>query len=388
MMGPRARRFALGAVSLLATVLLSAPALGQPSFNGIGDLPGGPYQSFAEAISADGSTVVGQGRDADGSQAWRWTPSGGLEGLGHMSPLATGIAYGVSADGSVIAGNGFSSNGDEAFRWTEATGMQGIGSLPSASFDSTARDISEDGTTIVGTSVDPDSRFHAMRWTQAEGMIPLGTLLPLGGNSYAHDVSADGSVVVGRSHSPLGGFEAFRWTSAEGMTGLGDLAGGDVYSQANGITADGTTIVGFGRTATGSEAFRWTAETGLVGLGDLAGGGTGSNAFSVSASGEVIVGGAGTDAGNKAFIWDEQNGMQDLALVLTSLGVDVTGWQLEAATDISADGTVIVGHGRNPLGQQDAWIATIPEPGTGLLVMIGLAGLAGRRPSRSPRWSR
>jgi hypothetical protein len=40
---------------------------------------------------------------------------------------------------------------------------------------------------------------------------------------------------------------------------------------------------------------------------------------------------------------------------------------------------VIVEQGRNPSGQGEAWLAIIPEPGTGLLVMTGLLGLAVRR---------
>jgi len=64
--------------------------------------------------------------------------------------------------------------------------------------------------------------------------------------------------------------------------------------------------------------------------------------------------------------------------VLTGLGVNVSGWSL-TNTDISADGQTIVGYGTDPSGQTEAWIATIPEPSTGLLALTGLVGLAVRR---------
>ncbi len=49
------------------------------------------------------------------------------------------------------------------------------------------------------------------------------------------------------------------------------------------------------------------------------------------------------------------------AILVTDLGLDLTGWQLDTATGISADGMTIVGHGNNPNGFTEAWIATIPE---------------------------
>jgi hypothetical protein len=99
----------------------------------------------------------------------------------------------------------------------------------------------------------------------------------------------------------------------------------------------------------------------------------------VSADGSIVVGkGDGTES--KPFIWDAINGMRSLSTVLTDLGLDLTGWDLRTATGISADGSTIVGDGVNN-GVDQAWIAVIPEPGTGLLLMSGLLGLAawGRR---------
>jgi len=81
----------------------------------------------------------------------------------------------------------------------------------------------------------------------------------------------------------------------------------------------------------------------------------------------------------EAFVWDATNGMRALEQVLSDVGFDLTGWSLEEAHAISDDGLTITGWGRNPSAYTEAWIATIPEPGTALLLTLGLVGLAIRR---------
>ncbi|QDU90479.1 hypothetical protein Pla175_38840 [Pirellulimonas nuda] len=75
--------------------------------------------------------------------------------------------------------------------------------------------------------------------------------------------------------------------------------------------------------------------------------------------------------------------MRSLADALTDAGVDLTGWRLQRATGVSADGKVIVGYGANPAGQVEAWRADMsaaPEPrGLGLYsVLAGAAAFAAR----------
>ena len=70
--------------------------------------------------------------------------------------------------------------------------------------------------------------------------------------------------------------------------------------------------------------------------------------------------------------------MRSLREVLVNLAVGpvLSGWTLDAAFGISDDGFTIVGRGKNPSGQTEAWIAVIPEPSTSLLLGLGIAGLA------------
>jgi hypothetical protein len=78
-----------------------------------------------------------------------------------------------------------------------------------------------------------------------------------------------------------------------------------------------------------------------------------------------VLGRSINDLGWSAFFWDQENGMRDLQQLLTSqYGLDLAGWHLTEANGISADGLTIVGTGISPSGDQEAWIAHIPEPAT------------------------
>ena len=126
----------------------------------------------------------------------------------------------------------------------------------------------------------------------------------------------------------------------------------------------------------------------MVGLGALPGGpfGPSSLATGVSGDGTLVVGtsaagqAADGDAIQSAFIWDSTQQMRNLQDVLTNdFGLDMTGWHLSQANAISLDGTTIVGHGTNPDGFTEAWMAVIPEPSTALLLASGLLVLARKR---------
>jgi probable HAF family extracellular repeat protein len=359
-------------------------------FMGLGDLAGGAFESYASGVSADGTVVVGESKSASGTEAFRWTASGGMVGLGDLpGGLFDSHAAAVSADGSVVVGTGRvpdigGSHPQEAFRWTASGGMQGLGDLPGGDVDSIGLGVSSDGSTVVGGSV-VSSGEEAFRWTSATGMVGLGGLPGEEIQSLAFGASADGSVVVGETLlelSPeLSTFVAFRWTQEAGMVGLGQL-GGTLGSAAFAVSADGSVVVGNSSTGEGtSEAFRWTSGSGMVGLGNLPGGNF-SYANSVSADGSIIVGtGADANGQDAALIWDAVHGFRSLGAVLADQGIDLAGWTLQAATGISGDGRTVVGFGLNPNGQSEAWIAFLPEPSTALLVALGLAWIAARRRS-------
>lgn len=333
------------------------------SFQGLGDLPGGDYDSKANDVSSDGSVVVGTGVSASGpAEAFRWAEATGMVGLGGVGFSNDSMAHGVSADGSVVVGVSVS----EAFRWTQDTGMVGLGDVPGGiGSNRSANSVSADGSVVVGyvrTSATPTIVSQPFRWTQATGMVALDNLDGSSG-CRAEGVSADGSVLVGVCwYDDTTLPEAWRWTETTGTIGLGYLPGA-LYesSHAYDISADGSVIVGYSFSATGVEAFRWTQATGMVGLGDLPEGNVDSIALAVSADGSVIVGLGNAGSGREAIIWDEVNGMHSLKEVLTNdYGLDLTGWTLERATGVSDDGWLtVVGYGTNPSGDTEAWRAVL-----------------------------
>src|SRR5262249_18488844 len=173
-------------------------------------------------------------------EAFRWTDSGRVM-LGIIPGGSLSVATGVSGDGSVVVGVGDS----QAWRWTSSTGIVGMGDLPpDNTLASQATAVSSDGRKMVGqgTSTVPE----AFRWTAGEGFVGLGDL-PGGGvtSSLALGVSANGAVIVGTGESDLGS-QAFRWTAA-GMLGLPLLPSGEVPTEAYGVSADGSIVVGTSR---------------------------------------------------------------------------------------------------------------------------------------------
>ena len=367
------RKLAIIAVVVLLSLGSGVTASAEATFQGIGDLLGGDFLSYARALSPDGLVVVGNSSSTSGGEAFRWevgvmTDLGDLSGGEFFS-----AANGVSAHGSVVVGSSSSALGyREAFHW-EAGEMIGLGDLLGGQFESHALNVSSDGSVIVGygSSVSGEEAF---RW-EAGVMSGLGDLPGGKFESRACDVSSDGSIVVGYGHSTTGP-EAFRWKTYI-MTGLGDLPGGDFNSKALGMSADGSVVVGESLTVSGWEAFLW--EDGeMIGLGDLPGGQFQSCAYSVSADGSVVVGMGYSDSGTEAFIWDADKGMRRLQDVLVGdLGLDLTGWTLRYACDISDDGLTIVGWGINPEGNREGWIVTFPGSGPSIIYVDADSPLGG-----------
>lgn len=382
------------ALVLLITQTVMATA---PFFQGLGDLPGGGEYGWAQGVSADGSIAVGlsYSENSIGYEAFRWE-NGVIEGLGDLpgGDFWSG-ASSISGNGQVIVGASSSALASyrEAFRWTAQGGMVGLGALATGPGKSSAANgVSGDGSVIVGSTSSPNTTsFEAFRWTESSGMVGLGDLPGGQFRSGANSVSPDGRVVVGQGNG-VNGPEAFRWTQETGMIGLGDLSGGLFSSVAYAVSDDGNTVVGYGYGENGTPfgdhtAFRWTESGGMVSLGALSNACTGqdlcaySEAFDVSADGTVVVGQSRVETGNtEAYIWDQANGMRRISSILEDdLGIDLGGWRLLTAYGVSSDGLTVVGHGFDPNGNVQGWIAHVPEPSTGIFILSILAPMALRR---------
>lgn len=267
-------------------------------------------QNFAYAASTNGSVIVGSLTAPDSSiQAYRWTVAGGTVLLNNPpSAINARIATSVSGDGTTIVGSGISANGTEAYRWTAATGSTGLGDLPGGNFGSTATAISSDGSTIVGAG-SVAGGLNAFRWTAQTGMIGLGDFAGGSNSSRSTNTSADGSVIVGYGTISTGRV-AMRWTVNTGMVDLGDLPGGVVSGTAWATSADGSVIVGQGAVDIGFHAFIWTQGSGMVDLKEyLVNAGvsglenwTLNAAYGISADGRSITG-FGTNPNGQSEAW-------------------------------------------------------------------------------------
>jgi probable HAF family extracellular repeat protein len=312
-----------------------------------------------------------------------------MQSLGGINGQSTrSIAFGVNADGSVVVGRAEQPDNVQAFRWTSGSGMLGAGSKTSE-FNA----VTADGSIAAGRfNSAPPAALEvplAATWTQGSGWHALSGALP---DSNAFGISDDGSVVVGVNQN-----HAFRWTSVGGLVDIGPTGQVPTHSIARDVSADGSVVVGDGGEGEDARPFRWTAAGGLeVIQTDQT-----AFAFATNGDGSVIVGQLGFQS---PFIWDQANGVRNLQTLLANNGANVHGWTDMRPFGISADGKTVVGDARNPSGNTEAWIATLPgsptaiplpsalPAGAALLLLLGLCKFArvrrGGHAVESLRWSR
>lgn len=351
-----------------AGLLAAATGTSAQSITSIGVPLGGSW-SFASAVSGNGSAVSA---NVDFASAHRWTGSG-LVDIGALPGAAAMSADDINEDGLVIVGTAFLAVPEEtirAHRWTSSGGLQDLGVLPGGTA-SIGGGVSGDGNIVTGVSFDTEFNGTAFRWTSAGGMQSIGTV-PGGTSSDGRRVSRDGSTIIGLAGTPDGD-RAFAWTESGGMQNLGLVSPGDGTSSAFGVNGDGTVVAGF----SGSTAAIWVDGVGQS-IGMLPGAGL-SIAYTLSDDGSLVGGYSFFDQEPVATLWSQALGTVDLNTYLPTLGIDLTGWELDYTRDISADGTTIVGDGVFN-GEPRGWVVTIPAPGaTALLGVGGLMAMRRRR---------
>jgi hypothetical protein len=327
---------------------------------------------FASGVSADGNAVVGTASTSSGNRPALWR-NGSLTILPGIADQEHLFAQNISPDGTTVVGEDYNVVG---YRWRETTGYQ---SLPPLGIVWAA---SADGDVLVGQSVN-----GAFRWTENGGPPDITTIAGGGAAEAAKDVSLDGSIAVGsggRSNGQIG--VAFRWDEANGAVSLGEYP----YGQAQGAVAtnsSGSIVVGSTVLNGAEEAFRWTESDGLVGLGhlpthvdDLV---NTTAAVAVTDDGGLIIGNETVTVGATGeFAWTPSGGMQPLdAFLINEHGLDLGDWTLHYLVDMTPDGRFIIGNGSHPqFGDNVAFRILIPEPGSLTLALCSL--LATRRSLR------
>ena len=131
--------------------------------------------------------VVGQSESGSGTQAFRWTASGGISGLGFLSladPYSTARA--VSANGAVIAGSSNGSDGvRRAYRWSAGM-FTALNRFSCSSCDPVTEGfgVSGNGLVVVGSAPARSGRRSRCTSTRCAGpgggtgISDLGNLPP------------------------------------------------------------------------------------------------------------------------------------------------------------------------------------------------------------------
>jgi probable HAF family extracellular repeat protein len=230
--------------------------LGNDAYYSLGGVPeGGQIDAWLSnnySVSGDGFIVVGLAWLKTGkAHAFRWEQSTGMVDLGAMNGRSS-RANAISADGTTIVG------------WDEHTTGFRLGAfwrdgketvIDAPSFTGEAGAVTRDGNAIAGSHYMGGP--HAYLWT-AGGATDIGILDRRGPNSdfdaaHALAVSDDAKVVVGTSGFG-GDSDAFIWTPDTGMVKLEDhlkakgATGltGWLLSAATAISSDGKIIAGWG----------------------------------------------------------------------------------------------------------------------------------------------
>jgi uncharacterized membrane protein len=304
--------------------------------------PAGSFTSAAAYGCSGTGDVVAISTFASPDRAVRWT--GGPSGLVLAPPNSAHDSFvrAVSADGSVLVGHSSWTSGSPASMrpviWRGGLPPQDIGNLPGMlAGECTA--VSATGVFVVGLC-EPypfSGTASGFRWSQTDGMVAIPG--PTSGTAMRPaDISDDGTVIVGDS------LEVACRSVPNGASFLTQSLGvlpGMVWSRAQSVSSNGTVIVGKSYTSFDEKPFVWRAKSGMTELPTPAGIGW---AFDVSDNGQTIVGDFGVSGARKAAAWADGLGFVDLNAYLDAAGVSRLGDTLALATGVSRDGRTIVGY--------------------------------------------
>lgn len=345
-------------------------------------------------MSGDGQTLLFQDR--------LWTADGQVLMIG-APPSGYYEVTALSDDGSTVVGNIYVEDGPlpphlEAAIWLGGSEWRSLGYLPGTGPCglnlTSAFDVSGDGSKVVGlTWLEPDcgSTAHGFQWTEETGMVDLGAIVD-GRASRANAISADGTVIGGWSDSDFGnrlGAQIRDGGAWEWITPSGEpIQAGEVLA----VNSNGSILVGgdYGSVAIATnpgaplfEPWLWSEATGLIHLGTVKGQRGGlidgqHYANDVSDDGSVVIGfdTLFTLGERWAFIWTKTGGirmLQDYVRQYTDAATRAkictaqrgalqpcSKWDFATPAAISNDGKVIVGTGRNPAGNWEAFKVTLP----------------------------
>jgi len=229
-----------------------APSIYQPATGWV-DLPcsagfntAEAYSGYATSISHDGSVVAGYTAGVTpagiGQQyATYWV--GGVETMVPAPPDDPGATQmsvtGVSGDGSTLLVQDKTSSTVESYTYNIATrAFTSLGFLGSATQQTYASAISNDGSVVAGYSALDNGNIDGFLWDATNGLRDLGIPAAHPNTAYLEPtcISDDGKTVFGQL-TEFNGWVGFRYNTKTGFQDLGDIS-------PSACSADGTEAVG------------------------------------------------------------------------------------------------------------------------------------------------
>lgn len=203
--------------------------------------PTGASSVTAAGVSRDLKTVFGTASIGGVGVPYYWSEGEPVE-IGNLPEYQTGAVVDGSKTGGYATGHCGNQWNYQGFRFSPS-GLDSI-EFPEGFIHTLPQAISDDGKTIVGIAYGANwSPVKAFVWREGQGNTLLDPLA-----STAHDVSEDGSVIVGEAAFPD---SEYLWNTTLGLTSLRsylsaqnvNLKGATSLRNLR-LSADGTTIIG------------------------------------------------------------------------------------------------------------------------------------------------
>lgn len=354
----------------LVAITLVMPAMADVEFYATGTPGSGSYTwSDAYGVTNDGVVVGSMYDSTNGVRAFSWTYATGLVDIGSLGTDSQTYARAITPDGAVIIGE--SQNPNTSFRLISGETIEDLSYPQNGEYDQSAlKDVSDNGLAAAGLlSRYADGCYRAALWQESDGWQDLGVLFANDYESSANAISADGTKVAGYSCGDR--FAAFLWSETDGMVELSN-PWGQYSAAAIAMSADGDYITGQATNPSGySQAVLWDEE-GTPLILDPLDGFEAAAGYGISGDGSLIGGTSeSSDGEQRAVFWTSDGTVYDLETYLNEAGIDTTGWDLTAITEVSQNGTYLTGRGINADGYTESFLVRIPEPATLTLLIAG-----------------
>jgi probable HAF family extracellular repeat protein len=295
-------------------------------------------------------------------------PAYSVTDIGLLPGAVSGVATSIDASGEVAGTDTFSDGSTEAFFWTQSSGLVGLGETNSKAFG-------VNNGNVVGIS-----GAQAFRWTSGTGVV----LLDLTKNGQANGINSSGEIIgqriSGSTHTAVTWSPSPANTISLHFNGI-DLTGTAINDSGDFVGVNNGSIGYFsnGSTRTNisilpdslSNSLLTAGSSGTIAayeninslstttIGTLSGDNT-SNALGINPSGTEIV---GVSNGHGGFLYDVASAnLQSLTSLLVPAD---NGWQITSASAINDTGLIAATATLG--GVQHAVLLTVPEPGTFVL---------------------